>query len=97
VRHVEVQPGPGFLATSDRSISPSPASENDSTFASRQLAGQRPGRLAQDQADPLLWLGQPLAGAQVERHAAPAGLSIQSGRRRRCPGWSPAATPGTSR
>ena len=38
------------------------------------LPGQRAGRLAQDDADLLLGLGQPLAGAQVERHAAPAGV-----------------------
>ena len=37
-------------------------------------AAARPAarRLAQDEADPLLGGGQPLAGAQVERHAAPA-------------------------
>jgi glucose-6-phosphate 1-dehydrogenase len=39
-----------------------------------QLPGQRAGRLAQDQADPLPGFRQPLAGAQVERHAAPAGV-----------------------
>jgi hypothetical protein len=44
------------------------------------LAAERPGRLAQDQADPLRRGGQPLAGAQVERHAAPAvGVNPEPG------------------
>src|SRR6266496_6760603 len=35
---------------------------------------RRSRRLTQDQADPLLRRGQPLPGAQVERHMPPAGV-----------------------